>query len=51
MKTLPAVLRPGGVALEKEVIVVDDGSRDGTGNGWIRPFPPGIPYELKLVKQ
>lgn len=52
MKTLPAVLKAlSGVKLEKEVIVVDDGSRDGTRE-WLdkviaeREFP----YELKIIK-
>lgn len=52
MKTLPAVLKAlSPLALEKEVIVVDDGSGDGTRE-WVdkaissREFP----YDLKLIK-
>jgi glycosyltransferase involved in cell wall biosynthesis len=52
MKTLPAVLKViGGINLDKEVVVVDDGSRDGTRE-WLdkaiaaREFP----YDLRLIK-
>lgn len=52
LRTLPAVLeRLGAVPLDKEVLVVDDGSSDGSRE-WVERAIAGksFPFELRLIK-
>jgi glycosyltransferase involved in cell wall biosynthesis len=53
LKTLPEVFgRLAALPLEKEVVAVDDGSKDGSREWLARAFEKKLfPFELKVIKQ